>query len=239
MGYDNPQSRSWEHSRQAFEKLETCFIGDLYNELNQKEWILRKNRFNTAEFTAEDWILNLRVPVSSKTNLYQFENSDFYVKMSNRGVRWIGRHFMVSTKKKSRLYSLVSSLDPLMIQYRNYMTEKYDNLAYGMPLNLKSVPEYPKQSRYLTFLIKDYGGKTGVSTALSQASLGDSFKITGPIVSKGVEKPKKIQQKKVFPKISDFSSFLIFSLGKRIRADRRIFRRLCDHDDGLRDPASH
>ena len=117
-GVESCNSRAWSHSFIAFKVLERSYIGDIYEKGLEEEWILKDPKTGQPTMSDNDWSLDSKTKISATTNQYMFKNPDYYVHLAAMGVEWIGKHYVLSNSKKSRVYTSCTMLDPQIVVYR-------------------------------------------------------------------------------------------------------------------------
>lgn len=150
---ENVNSLSHEHTRTAFKLLEKQFyIGDLYSPDQDQDWVLRYKSDDSAAFSNDTWYLTTREPISRTTYLYTFKNRDYSIKLDSRGSGWIGRHWLLSNQRKTRVYTHCSSLSYSMSAHRNSIISYLEGDDQGP----ESVVDFPESTENLTLVIKAY-----------------------------------------------------------------------------------
>ena len=129
-GVEGTGSRAWRHSQVAFRRLEEhSYIGNLYDDSRDSEWILRSVETGKAGFSHDQpWKLISRSEISGNLFIYQFSHSDFQVKLDALGADWIGRHYILEVNGIRRLYTSCSMLDPGVVEYRKWLKIEFENL---------------------------------------------------------------------------------------------------------------
>lgn len=75
--------------------------------------------------------MDQRESVSKTTNFYYFKNANFKVALNALGVDWIGRHYVISTTQKSRVYTNCTMLSKEVDQYRKGLLKVLDRELEG------------------------------------------------------------------------------------------------------------
>lgn len=185
MGMESCDSRSWNHSRIGFQLMEEkSYIGDLYSPNFDSEWIIRKVSTNTAVFSDDEWSLNKKIQLSSMTYNFEFKNSKFKIQLNTPGVRWMGRHYILSNSFKSRLYTNCTMLSTSVSEYRKklikYYLKEIENTGKGVEAEDLI---YPEETDNLNLVIKVYEGPLALSRELREAYIGKKYTLQGPIVN--------------------------------------------------------
>lgn len=179
-------SRPWKHSRVGFQLMEdSCYIGNLYSPERDSEWVIRVNGYSNAAFSNDAWFMRSKEKLSPSTYLYEFYNPRFKVKLEIPGVGWIGRHYVLTNCRKSRLYTNCTMLDLKIIKYRERLLQWYENEFEENSAEQQEIEEieYPSESECLVLVIKAYNGKKALSEELKGIESGAIYTIQGPIVS--------------------------------------------------------
>lgn len=106
------------------------------------------------------------------------------MKLTCRGIEWIGRHYLVSDGQKCRPYTNCTSIAQESVTYRKNMVEHFLQ-ALNKTQTEKIVLELPEFIDYLPFCVKQYEGPTALSKKLVSAGNLD-YTIEGPI-GRGLE----------------------------------------------------
>ena len=117
-GMESCNSRAWDHSYVAFKVLEMSYIGDIYASGKEEEWIMKDPKTKLPKMSAEDWSLEKKWELSPTTLYYSFANPGFNIHLAPKGVDWIGKHYVLTNHKKSRVYTNCSMLDPQVVEFR-------------------------------------------------------------------------------------------------------------------------
>lgn len=95
---------------------------------------------------------------------------------------WIGKHYVISTSKKSRVYTNCTMLSNKVEVYKRELMNYLLNELEGAELKINMDKlAYPSSTPFLPFVIKTYPGSSALSNILSVKNIGHNFKIEGPI----------------------------------------------------------
>ena len=219
-GLERQNSRAWAHSFNAFLLLEKNFIGNLLDfDPNDNEWILREKNQGEVIESNDNWIIEQKIPISSQFSIIHFNHPYFRVKIDNKGIKWFGKHFLItdSSTGKSRTYTTCLSVTRAAQDYKQSLLEAFNDLIEnGSTTALTFLPQY---AHSLPFVVKDYKTPDALSSKLHSSYLEHNYYLEGPF-GRGFNIPKDLSGKVAILSagtgILPFVDFLFFLLKKSI-----------------------
>lgn len=194
VGYEENDGARWVHSGDAFAVLANSCIGHLESESaehHSKDLILLKTEESVplVSESSSSWQVYRTIPLSQTTSLIQFKpETKSRVKILCRGRDWIGKHYIIASKRKARPYTNCSTLCSEYQVYQSDLIRLASEIILGVPsqAKIKVCQEYID---YLPAVIKQYPGKTALSRVIVESQEGAVFNIAGPI-GRGLEIPE-------------------------------------------------
>jgi NAD(P)H-flavin reductase len=173
-----------KHSRNAFYELETRFIGMLYEKNRDLDdhWTLRNRVTGHVDFAKELFSFKEKEQLSQTTAIFKFENQKFNVATNLKGIRWIGRHYLLSVPTKSnkvRIYSQCQSYASEVASYNKALVQHFHRVINGQQSQGVGV-ELPQAIQSLHFTIKAYEDDQALSRIIHDLAPGAKVLIDGP-----------------------------------------------------------
>ena len=169
-GLEHNNSEAHTHSGMAFKALQDRRIGTLSSQMVKK----------TLEFTLE-----AKLEFSKTTSMFVFKNPDFSHKLFD-GTAWMGKHYQITIKDKTRLYTNCITLAEDLKEHREGIIRAAQRLLGTQPNrteDIESISNFAKGVKVagiLPLVIKNYGAETGVSTHVHDLRIGQKVVISGP-----------------------------------------------------------
>lgn len=139
-GLESKNNYLWKHSIQAVEDLYQRNIGDLSSPVDEYRWrwCLRDEMSNVA-FSKDLWRLSELTQLHSpNVKTIYFTNPKFRIRTFLRGIRWMGKHVLVTGQNgTTRMYSISITFAKQAQAYLNQMKNFY-NLVSERPKELVS-----------------------------------------------------------------------------------------------------
>ena len=143
---------------------------------------MKDSQYLLPKMSSDDWSLEKKWDLSPTTHYYSFSNSGFKIHLAPVGVDWIGKHYLLTNQKKSRVYTNCTMLDPSVVAYRDNMIKKYEN-SMEQKSNQVEQMSHPQNTDNLVLVIKTYNFNGALTKDLSLSNIGTKYKIEGPMVS--------------------------------------------------------
>lgn len=146
--------------------------------------IVQKN-YKTA-YLNHDMVFEFKITVAKETCQLVYSNEAFKFPIFIPGIKWVGRHFAISSTKlnKTRYYSLCLCLNKKLQERANLMFENIKRLEESKQIESLSLKETEMYSNNISFYIKSYDYGKALSSYLHNVNPASSSQINirGPIV---------------------------------------------------------
>lgn len=175
----------WKHSKNAFAELDKRAIGYLYEEGQglESHWPLILKSDGRVSFVRHLFTMVDRQSISKSTSIVKLSHVDFNVNVDAKGVRWLGRHYLLSVPElssKIRIYSHCQSMASEMILYDRELLSHFHRVIQGKEDASSLSLEWPTRLDYLPLVIKKYESDFALSKIIHGLALGDKILVDGP-----------------------------------------------------------
>jgi hypothetical protein len=187
-GLERFNGMRWIHSHTTFDLMKKHAIGDLVDTVPTYDSLVLRdtNKAQVLSNFSEIWKVSKSVQISPTTSIVFMHNTKFIFSLWNKGVEWMGKHFLVSNEIKSRPYTVCVSLAPVYSAYIENLLSVLDLVLNGKLINIR--PQLPEFFEMVPLCIKAYEGKRPLSKEITQAAPDYGYQLEGPM-GRGLEIP--------------------------------------------------